>query len=99
MPANAAVFALAMADIQGFIPKSELPNMFRPKAVIYVAPPFRHLYYDGKQVVVHNRVFDMHEIFSYNLYPGPSAKKGIYSVLLNIGEQEGWLRCTRRRYA
>jgi hypothetical protein len=91
MPANAAVFALAMADIQGFIPKSELPNMFRPKAVIYVAPPFRHLYYDGKQVVVHNRVFDMHEIFSYNLYPGPSAKKGIYSVLLNIGEQEGWV--------
>lgn len=33
----------------------------------------------------------MHELFSYNLYPGPSAKKGIYGVLLNIGEQEGWV--------
>jgi hypothetical protein len=32
----------------------------------------------------------MHEVFSYNLYPGPSAKKGIYGVLLNIGENEGW---------
>ena len=34
---------------------------------------------------------DPHEVFSYNLYPGPSAKKGIYSVLLDIGEQEGWV--------
>jgi hypothetical protein len=41
--------------------------------------------------VVHNRKPDIYEIFSYNLYPGPSAKKGIYGVLLNIGEKEGWL--------
>ena len=34
---------------------------------------------------------DLHEVFSYNLYPGPSAKKGIYSVLLDIGEREGWV--------
>jgi hypothetical protein len=90
-PANAAFFALALADLQGFIPKSKLPNMYRPKAVIYVAPPFRHIYYEGKQIVIHNRQFDMHEVFSYNLYPGPSAKKGIYGVLLNIGEQEKWV--------
>jgi hypothetical protein len=30
-------------------------------------------------------------LFSYNLYPGPSAKKGIYGVLLNIGESEQWI--------
>ena len=30
-------------------------------------------------------------MFSYNLYPGPSAKKGIYGVLLAIGEREQWL--------
>ncbi|MCL2707646.1 MAG: DUF4914 family protein, partial [Defluviitaleaceae bacterium] len=90
-PANAAFFAAGLADLQGFIPKSELPNMFKPKAVIYVAPPFRHLYYEGKQIVVHNRMYEMHEIFSYNLYPGPSAKKGIYGALLNIGEQEKWV--------
>ena len=29
-------------------------------------------------------------MFSYNLYPGPSAKKGVYSMLLDIGEAEGW---------
>jgi hypothetical protein len=30
----------------------------------------------------------LHELFSYNLYPGPSAKKGVYGVLLNIGEAQ-----------
>jgi hypothetical protein len=33
----------------------------------------------------------MHELFSYNLYPGPSAKKGIYGVLLTLGEKEDWI--------
>ena len=47
--------------------------------------------FKGKQVCVHSRHTDLHEVFSYNLYPGPSAKKGIYSVLLDIGEQEGWV--------
>ena len=91
VPGNAAFFAAAIADLQGFIPKDEIPNFFKPKAVIYVAPPFRHTLYDGKQIVVHNRLYDRHEVFSYNLYPGPSAKKGVYSILLNIGEQEKWV--------
>lgn len=90
-PSNAGFFAAALADIQGFIPKNEIPKDFSPKAVIYLAPPFRHTHFGGKQIVVHNRLKDMHELFSYNLYPGPSAKKGIYSVLLNFGEYEGWL--------
>jgi len=30
-------------------------------------------------------------MFAYNLYPGPSAKKGIYGVLINLGEDEGWV--------
>ncbi len=91
IPKNAAFFALALADLQGFIPKDEVPNFFKPKAIVYVAPPFRHTHYNGKQVVIHNRMFEHHEVFSYNLYPGPSAKKGIYGVLLNIGEQEKWV--------
>jgi hypothetical protein len=33
----------------------------------------------------------LHELFSYNLYPGPSAKKGIYGVLLGLREREGWV--------
>lgn len=90
MPINAGFFATAIADLQGYIPKNSLRDGFCPKAIIYVAPPFRHTLYDGKQIVVHNRTQDVHEIFSYNLYPGPSAKKGVYSVLLNLGENEGW---------
>jgi len=91
VPANAAFFAAALADLQGFVPADDIPNRFKPKAVIYVAPPFRHTKYEGKQIVVHKRSFDLHEVFSYNLYPGPSAKKGVYSILLDIGEQEKWV--------
>ncbi|MGL5676613.1 MAG: DUF4914 family protein [Cellulosilyticaceae bacterium] len=90
-PMNTGFFAAGLADLQGFIPREELKDGFKPKAIIYVAPPFRHTHFEGKQVVVHNRLQGMHELFSYNLYPGPSAKKGIYGVLLHIGELEGWV--------
>ena len=90
-PANAGFFALGLAQLQGIIPLSELPASYKPRAVIYVAPPFRHTHFEGKQVVAHNRTEDLHELFSFNLYPGPSAKKGIYGVLLTIGEKEGWV--------
>ncbi len=90
-PMNAAFFAMGLADLQSFIPKAEIPSNFCPKAIIYVAPPFRHSHFQGKQVVIHNRLPHLHEVFSYNLYPGPSAKKGVYGVLLNIGETEGWI--------
>ena len=90
-PDNAGFFALGLALLQGMRAPSELHADFNPRAVIYVAPPFRHSHFDGKQVVVHNRLPAMHELFSYNLYPGPSAKKGIYGVLLNLGEEERWV--------
>jgi hypothetical protein len=90
-PDNAGFFALGLALLQGILPQEELPDDFHPRAVIYVAPPFRHTDFDGRQVVVHNRLPGRHELFSYNLYPGPSAKKGIYGVLLNLGEDEHWL--------
>ncbi len=90
-PANAGFFALGLALLQRILDSDELPETFNPRAIIYVAPPFRHTHFDGKQVVVHNRRDNLHELFSYNLYPGPSAKKGVYGVLLNLGEQEGWV--------
>ncbi|MDX2108809.1 MAG: DUF4914 family protein [Verrucomicrobiota bacterium] len=90
-PANAGFFALGLAMLQGIIPRKDIPEDFSPRAIIYVIPPFRHTHYEGKQLVVHNRLDAMHELFSYNLYPGPSAKKGIYGVLLNIGESERWI--------
>ncbi len=90
-PRNAAFFAAALSDLQAFVPAEEIRDGFSPRAIVFVAPPFRHTHFDGKQVVVHNRLDNIHEVFSYNLYPGPSAKKGVYSVLLDIGEGEGWV--------
>lgn len=94
-PANAGFFAFGLALLQGMIPAPQLNGTFEPKAVIYVAPPFRHTHFGGKQMVVHNRRREsgtsLHELFSFNLYPGPSAKKGVYGMLLNLGEQEGWV--------
>lgn len=90
-PDNAGFFALGLALLQGMLTPDEVPEGFAPKAVIYVAPPFRHSHFAGKQIVVHNRLDGMHELFAYNLYPGPSAKKGIYGVLLTLGETEKWV--------
>lgn len=89
-PLNAAFFAWCLADMQSFIPAEEIPENYDPKAIVYLAPTFRLTHFDGKQVVVHNRMDKIHEVYSYNMYPGPSAKKGIYGVLLNKGEEEGW---------
>ena len=90
-PRNAAFFVGALADLQEMLPASEVPVDFRPLAIIYLAPPFRHTHFGGRQIVVHHRLPELHEIFAYNLYPGPSAKKGIYGVLIHQGEQEGWI--------
>ena len=90
VPANSAFFATALVDLQGWVTFDQL-GAFEPRSILYVAPPFRHTHFDGKQVVVHDRSETLHEIFAYNLYPGPSAKKGVFSVLLDIGEQEGWI--------
>lgn len=89
-PANAGFFAMGLAMLQKIVPVSAIPEGTDIYTVVYVAPPFRHTHFDGKQIVVHNRIQEAYEIFSYNLYPGPSAKKGIYGVLLSIGEKEGW---------
>lgn len=90
-PMNAAFFALSLANMQGFVSIFDVPEKYTPRAIIYVAPPFRHTHFDGRQVVVHQRGENIHEVFSYNLYPGPSAKKGVFSILLDIGENEGWI--------
>ena len=90
-PENAGFFAGGLADLQGFIPGSQLRQGFQPRAVIYLAPTFRHTHFSGRQMVVHNRTEGLYEMFSYNLYPGPSAKKGVYGVLIEIGEKEGWI--------
>ena len=89
-PANAGFFAFGLGLLQGLENLEELDESFTPSIIIYVAPPFRHTHFDGKQVVVHKRN-DIHEIYSYNLYPGPSAKKGVYGALIELGEQEGWV--------
>ncbi|WP_320112448.1 DUF4914 family protein [Draconibacterium orientale] len=90
-PANAGFFAMGLSMLQEIVAIDELAENSQLKSVIYVAPVFRHTHFDGKQVVVHNRLDDIHELYSYNLYPGPSAKKGLYGVLLTQGEKEEWV--------
>lgn len=90
-PANAGFFAMGLSMLQSIIPLNELPAEFSIDSAIYVAPTFRHSHFNGKQIVVHKRSENIHEIFSYNLYPGPSAKKGLYGALLTKGEKEGWI--------
>lgn len=96
-PANAGFFGLGLAQLQGIVPLDEVRKQgedYFHGAIIYTVPPFRHTHFDGKQVVVHNRRFEdgLHELFSFNLYPGPFAKKGVYGMLLTIGErnEESW---------
>jgi hypothetical protein len=90
-PANAAFFAFGLAMLQGILPVESLSEEFTPRLFIFVAPPFRHTHFQGKQIVVHRRTATRHELFSYNLYPGPSAKKGVYGSLIHLGEREGWV--------
>ena len=68
-PMNSAFFAFSVAQLQAFVNLEDYES-FTPRAVLYVAPPFRHTHFSGKQVVVHNRLPERHEIFAYNLYPG-----------------------------
>lgn len=89
-PVNAGFFAFGLGLLQGVVDIAQIGRPLKPTTVIYVAPPFRHTHFDGKQVVAHDRA-DVHEIFSYNLYPGPSAKKGVYGALIELGEQQGWV--------
>ncbi len=92
-PANAGFFALGLAMLQGIVPVEEIEaknDDYFHSAIIYIAPPFRHTHFDGRQVVVHNRREELHELYSYNLYPGPSAKKGVYGMLLTLGEKQDW---------
>jgi hypothetical protein len=76
--------------LQEIVSIDQLEEGAEIKSAIFVAPVFRHTHFGGKQVVVHNRTDKVHELYSYNLYPGPSAKKGLYGVLLAQGEKEDW---------
>lgn len=92
-PKNAAFFALSFALMHRPLPPRALRDAFAPRAIFYVAPPFRHTHFSGRQIVVHCRGESVHEVFAYNLYPGPSAKKGVFAVLIDEGERAGRVCC------
>lgn len=91
LPANAGFFALGLALLQGLVAPENISPNANIRGVIFVAPVFRHTHFNGRQMVVHRRSEDLYEMFSYNLYPGPSAKKGVYGMLLDRGERERWV--------
>ncbi len=74
-PTNASFFAAGLANLQTMLTADQLPQPFTPKVLIYLAPPFRHTHCDGRQIVIHHRSSELHEIYSLNLYPGPSARR------------------------
>lgn len=88
VPVQATFFALSLGDLQGLVNFEDIKKDEEPCCLLFMAPTFRHTHFEGRQVVVHDRSNDKHEIFAYNLYPGPSAKKGVYGTLLNVGEKE-----------
>ncbi|MCG8698427.1 MAG: DUF4914 family protein, partial [Bacteroidales bacterium] len=90
-PANAGFFALGLSLLQEIVHIDEIPENAKIESTLFVAPTFRHTHFNGKQAVVHNRTENVHELYCYNLYPGPSAKKGLYGVLLAKGEREEWI--------
>lgn len=90
-PANAGFFALGLSMLQEMVSVDNLKPHSLVQSVIYVAPVFRHTHFSGKQVVVHHRTEKIHELYAYNLYPGPSAKKGLYGVMLHQAEKEDWI--------
>lgn len=92
-PENAAFFALALAEMQTPANIAAVQEGFRPRGIIYLAPPFRHTHFNGRQRVIHCRAEGLHEVFAYNLYPGPSAKKGVFSILLDMSESGGRACC------
>ena len=46
-PRNAAFFGFAMAQLQAFVDVRTVEH-FKPRAVVYAAPPFRHTHFGGK---------------------------------------------------
>jgi hypothetical protein len=55
-PANAGFFVGALADLQGLIAPDKMTPDFNVYSIIYLAPTFRHTHFNGKQIVVHNRL-------------------------------------------
>jgi len=49
-PKNAAFFAAGLAGLQLFVNIDEFEGVFEPIVIIYLAPPFRHTHFNGKQL-------------------------------------------------
>ncbi len=100
VPVNAAFFALTLCDLPAGSRSTSSATSRR-------APSSTLLPRSARPTSTTSRWWSttaretLHEIFAYNLYPGPSAKKGVFSVLLDIGEKEGEAGSppTRRRSA
>jgi len=79
-PDNAGFFAGGLADLQGFIPGSKIPEGFKPRAIYYLAPTFRHTHFHGKQMVVHNRLDEVYELFHITCIRGRARKGCLWRI-------------------
>jgi hypothetical protein len=90
-PANAGFFMFGLSLLQGITDIKKVEEKIDIVGVVYVAPVFRYTHFNDRQIVVHNRMKNLYEIFAFNLYPGPSAKKGVYGMMIDTGEKEDWI--------
>ncbi len=88
-PANAGFFGMSLALLQGIIAEEDIPEDFCPKSIIYVAPPFRHTHFGGRQVFT--TACQPCTMFSYNSYPDQARKGRLWDVVDPGGERGGWL--------
>lgn len=86
-PRQTEIFAYIQAQIMGFR-ELDFKTLLEesPAAIIYLNPESRHTRYGSEQVVIHDRSRGIHEIYADSLYPGPSCKKGIFGVFLELAE-------------
>jgi hypothetical protein len=87
-PGQRRLLRRGLADLQGMIAPANCPRTSRrgPSSTWRRRSATRTARPAGRRPQPPDEV---HELFSLNLYPGPSAKKGIYGVLLNHRRARG----------
>jgi hypothetical protein len=90
-PLNAGFFAAGLADLQGFLNIDEISDDFKPSAIIFLAPPFRHTHFEGKQIVVHNRLEEFMKYILIIFIQVQVLKREFMECCLILEKKKGWV--------
>ena len=91
LPENCAFFGYMMGILQEILSAAQCSEGLSADFVVLLAPPLRHSHFDGRQAVIHHRygapAAPVYEMLATCLYPGPSGKKGVYAMGLEIARR------------